>query len=234
MVANSSVYTPVTGATATMTMSSFLAGGAITKTIAGAMGTGVLTATRGKPAMIEWTYTGKYVAPASATLTSPTSDTIIAPRVAGATFTVGGVKYFVPEVVIDFGNTVILREDITDETGYHSAYITARKPTVKFSPEAVASKDWYADHLAGATAALVLNIGTVAGNQINFSFPKLQLINPPTEGDRNGMMTQDLEFMACENTDAGNDEYSIEFVPAGQGEAWAPMNVEGVVLEELE
>ena len=68
--------------------------------------------------------------------------------------------------------------------------------------------------LAGATAALVLYIGAVAGNQINFSFPKLQLINPPTEGDRNGMMTQDLEFMACENTDAGNDEYSIAFVPA--------------------
>jgi hypothetical protein len=27
---------------------------------------------------------------------------------------------------------------------------------------------------------------------------------------------------------------TIGFVPAGAGEAWAPMNVEGVVLEELE
>ena len=38
--------------------------------------------------------------------------------------------------------------------------------------------------------------------------------------------------------DAGAAQLSgtptIEFVPAGQGEAWAPMNVEGVVLEELE
>ena len=215
MANNAGVFTPVTGAITTLTMSSFLGAGAITKTIAGAMGTAVWTLNRGSPARAAWTFSGKYIAPSTTTIATPTYDAVDAPLVAEATLLIGGVKYIMPQVVFDFGNTVIMRQDINDHTGFRAAYITARAPTVKISPEAVGltSQDWYAAFVAGTTFSLAVTLGTDANNIIQLAIPNMQLNTAPNEGDRDGEATNELEFLCTEATAGGNDEYSITFPP---------------------
>lgn len=211
MTATSLAYAPNTGATDTLSFGCYYAGSRA-KFAAGAMGTAVFKLTRGQHTTIDWNFTGKYVAASASSLTTPTYDTVIAPRTV-ATFTLGGTTYRVPEFEFDLGNTVILREDITDATGYRAAYITNRSPRIRVTPEASAlgTKDWYADMIAGTTSAGVLTVGSSAGNTIAFSFPKLQLLSPPNESDRNGMLVETLEFKPIRNSDAGNDEYTITF-----------------------
>jgi len=209
MEATDGVFTPKTGATDTLSLGGFMTGRS--KYVIGAMGNGVLTSRRGQAAQIDWTFNGKWKLPDSTNVTGITYDSTISPR--GATITLDGQTYRMPEVVFDFGNNVILREDDNElTTGYRAAYITARAPRVRFSPEALplATKNWFLDHINSETFPMTMTIGTTAGNQIIVDFPQLQLIDPPNEEDRDGMMADALEFMPVQDTDDGDDEYSIE------------------------
>lgn len=206
------VASPVTGATDSLSFGLYFAGSRA-KYAAGCMGNAVFKMTRGQHMTIDWNFSGKYVAPAAASLTTPTYESVIAPRGA-ATFTIGGTTYRCPDFEFDLGNTVIMREDVSETTtGYRAAYITNRSPRFRVTPEASAlgTKDWFSDMLAGTTSAGVITIGSSAGNTISISMPKLQLVTSPKETDRNGMLAETLEFKPIRNTDAGNDEYTITF-----------------------
>lgn len=213
----SGTVAPVTGATQTGTLGLYNAGRL--KRCSGAMGTFTITYIRAKKPRIKWTLAGVPQPAGDVSLLTPTMTTIVAPRVGGATITVGGVRYRIDQLVFDLGNKVILREgmDETDEagnpTGYRCAYIVERRPTVKFAPEALpfSTRDWTAAYRARTTFALSLPVGTATGNTITLAAPKMVLAADPEDGDRGGLLTDQLEFVCTRNTDAGDDEFSLTF-----------------------
>jgi hypothetical protein len=164
------------------------------RTCFGAMGTGTITGVNGQPAVVSWTFTGKYSTPTTATILAPTRDTTIAPRCASATITIGGNSYKFPQWELDLGNEVTLREDQSDLTGYLSAFITNRKPVLKLSPEGSTSKIWDADFLASTEAAFSCAIGTASNNTITITATKLELAAPAEDEDRNGVFAEGLTF----------------------------------------
>lgn len=204
------VFTPITGEVDTLSFLEYRPGYG-TKYVVGAQGNAVFRGRRGEPMAIDWTFTGKRKAPDATTISAPTYDTTIPPRCAGGTLTLASTTYRIDEIEIDLGNVVILREDLTDATGYRSAYITDRAPIVRLALEsvAIATKDWYAAHLASTTTALAWTIGSTANNTFAWAMPKMQLVTDPNEGDRNGMLTNVLEFQMSENATTGDDEMSL-------------------------
>jgi hypothetical protein len=209
----SNVFTPMDGATETLTMGLYQDGRL--KRIAGCMGTFTLTIRRGQAARFAWDFRGVPSAPPSDTaMIAPTFVTTIAPRAGASVFTFGGSTYRVPEVSIELGNNVILREDITavdtasEATGYRAAYITDRRPVVRFSPEAslLAAIDHYDRERDSTTGALAITIGGWA-----ISCPALQLVNPPQDEDREGMHADALEFIA---TGSAGSELVLTHTPA--------------------
>jgi hypothetical protein len=201
---------PLSGTAATATIGGFLAGRFLS--LAGAMGKFNLICETGKPAMFDWEFDGVWQPPTSVALPAPAYPPVIPPRVANCTFTLGSLIYAVPKVEISVDNTLYMREDITQVSGYAAACITARKITVKVAPEALplATQDWYAAHLASTGLALNLAIGgATAGNSFTITAPNLVLLNPPGYEDRSGLLADSLEFLACRSTSLGDDELQI-------------------------
>lgn len=167
----------------------------------------------GNPVRSTWEGTGLWIAPTTAAMVAPTYPTTLAPRAASATFTIGGTSYKISSLDFDLGNVITYREDITTASGYFSAAITDRAPTVRIDPESLAlgTKDWYADHLASTEAALSLVINGGANNTLTISMPKLQLIEPPATDERTGVMTDMLTFAPNRSATAGDDSIVAVF-----------------------
>jgi hypothetical protein len=220
---SSHVYTPLTAANQTLTIGHYMgavAGGSGARLyeITGAMGKITFDFETGKPAIMSHEFDGVWQPVTSVTMPNPTYPTVIPPRVASSTFTIGGTVLKVPKVQITLDNTLLMREDVTKDSGYAGCCIPARKITVKVSPEALslATKDWFNDHLnhaySGYSAmALNLVIGSLANNTITFACPNLIQLNPPGYEDSSGLMRDSLEFVAIKNSSAGDDEFSITF-----------------------
>ncbi|MDA8376373.1 MAG: hypothetical protein M0Z50_04725 [Planctomycetia bacterium] len=203
-------FVPATGNGTTLTLGHYVDGRLAV--ISGAMGSCKITAEFGKPVTCDWTFDGLWQGKTDTALLTPTWPTVVPPRFAGAALTVGGNAYNISKCIVDIKNTVSPRQDVTNATGYHSFFIVDREITVAIDPEAVpiAAQDWYTAHLDSTTFAFSLQIGSVAGNMVTLAAPKLALVNAPEEGDRAGIVTDDLTFAAT--TSGGNDdEFSITF-----------------------
>ncbi len=145
---------------------------------------------------LDLTGQGCYVAPTAVAIITPTYSTVIPPVVRGITFTIGGTSYITNNIVIAGNNTLYLREDETSSTGFRSCVVTDRDPTLTVSVEsqAVGTKDWVADLVAGTEAALSIVIGTGSNTTLTIAAPKIQLRQAPQKGDRNGVLVEDLLF----------------------------------------
>ena len=185
------------------------------KSIVGAMGNAVWRFNAGQIVPIQFDFSGLWVAPSTATPPTVTHQTTTPPRFASATFTVGGTAYQISDLEFDMGNSTILREDPQTIQGYKSAWITDRRPVIRFAPEALnlgtGGKDWFADFLSGTTAQIVITLGTASNNTITITAPACQLVSPPTTGDRNGILTDVLEWRLNQNSDTEDSEYTIVF-----------------------
>lgn len=181
--------------------------------IAGAMANAVFTFRAGEVVPVRFSLMGKHITVATQTVPTVTHPTVIPPRFVSATFTIGGDTFQIDELEFDMGNQVIMREDPTDATGFRSAWIADRAPRVRISPEAtpLATKDWEAIFNAGTTAALSVVLGATTNNIITLAAPAIQLIAPPNDGERNGILTDVLEFSCNQNADTEDSEYTIVF-----------------------
>jgi hypothetical protein len=160
----------------------------------------------------EWEFKGAWVAPTDVALITPTYPTIIPPRFASATVTLGGANYKFSELDIEIENELTMREDATKASGIHSFCITNRRIKVTLDPEAAlfATKDFYADWAAGTQAALAITLGSVTHNTVSIAMPKLQVTKCEL-GDRNGILVDKLEMQSNRNAAAGDDEMVITF-----------------------
>ena len=164
------------------------------KTLAGCRGTFSIVAEDGAPAMVNFEFTGKYTGEADDTILAPTFPTVIPPTVKGTTLSFHSVTPKVSRVQIDTNNEVVLREDITDATGYHAAAIVNRKPSIVLDPEAgtVATKDWVAIRNASTAGSLNFVIGSATNNTVTIAASAVTINRAPS-GDRNGILTKAIE-----------------------------------------
>lgn len=207
------VFSPVTDATETLTIGSYTSG--LLKTMVGAMGTFTMTLRRGQKGRIAWNFTGVQAPPTDTANIAPTYITTKAPRVGATTLTIGGNTYRIPEVVIEYGADVQLREDLTavdsasEPTGYRAAMIVNRRTIVRVSPEAaaLATVNWHDIYRDSTTVALACEWGADANNSFEIAAPAMQLIADPTDEDRNGLLAHGLQFLCTRSAAAGNDDF---------------------------
>lgn len=184
------------------------------KTLAGCMGTFQIVSPNGRTPYIDWTFTGKWIAPTSASLLTPTYPTTLPMRYASATTTYNSVALCAEQITIDAGNNVIMRECAADATGYGAALVTDRYPKITANPESVAfaTRDSYAQLLAASEAEFLLVIPTPGGGDITISAPKAQVLNPQ-EAERSGLLVDQIEWGCNKNGTTHDQELSIAFNP---------------------
>jgi len=134
-------------------------------------------------------------------------------RAAGGATTFNAITICNESVTFDAGNTVVLRECATGESGYHAAIITNRKPMITANPEAklVATRPTYTNWIERLEANFTSTIASATGDgTFAIGAPKAQIINPQ-EGERNGLVTDELEFQCNRNGNTEDEELSITF-----------------------
>ena len=109
-----------------------------------------------------------------------------------------------------------MRECPTNVGGYISGIITDRKPKITVDPEAtlVATQDRWGEWLSQTEYLLELDVAGPAGGSsdavLTFDAPKAQIMNLQ-EGDRNKLVTDQLEFSCNKNGATHDEELSITF-----------------------
>lgn len=176
--------------------------GRMTK-IVGAVGDFSIVMETGKPAQIEWSFTGVLDAGTEAAKTAIMEDTaVLSPtfatqkplRSANALTLAGSYNPYIQSATFAAGNEVVLRECNQERAGYISGIITGRASTLSINPEAalVATDDTYGDWLTMQeyAASFTLTDGT---DSIVVASSKAQTTSV-SQSDRNGIVVDDMEI----------------------------------------
>ena len=152
---------------------------------------------------------GLWVDAADESLPSPTILELTPPVVQGGTFTIAGDDRAITSFSLDFQNEVVQKGDVNEAEGIASFEIVGRKTSGSIDPEDIAlnSLNPWSDWKNGTTKALVLEIGSDAGNTITVNIPDA-LYQRPSYSDRNGIRTYSLNFVCIGDAD---DEATIVF-----------------------
>lgn len=169
----------------------------------------------GAPGYMEWRFLGILSAIADATpLASIAYPDIVPPSFKGVTETMGGATIgCFTTFEMDMNNNLTPRKCAGATTGYQRVRILGRDVKGRIDPEGVlvATRDVYADYLAGTSRAFALDVGSVSGNIIQFDAPNVQNMNiTDDESDDLSIHTRELR-LAQPEFDAGGDyaEYTI-------------------------
>jgi hypothetical protein len=100
-------------------------------------------------------------------------------------------------------------------SGYISAWITDRVPTISLNPEqsTIADQDRWAAWVAQTEHAIELDINGPTNSVLSFDAPKAAIQNDQ-EGDRNAIVTEELELQCNKNGATHDEELSITFTAA--------------------
>lgn len=209
--ASGGTYTPSTGSASYTTIGAGVFQDGRFKSIAGACGDLVMRGRAGEVVRNFWRLRGVHQAPSSVALITPTYPTTIPPRLAAATFTIGGTAYKLATFELALNNVLAPREDAASAAGIHSFVVGDNDFTFRCSLESqlFSVQDFYSSHLAGTEAALSLVIGSVANNIITITAPKMQLAEAPQDEDANGVLRDNLLFQLNRSAAAGDDQLSI-------------------------
>jgi len=178
----------------------------------GARGNANIILEAGQIPRIEFSFKGKYVLPIdTADPGNATYESTTPPVVSSSSFSLNSVGTLVIQSVnVDIANEVSERPDLDDATSIAGFMITGRKPNGSFNPEAVllATYDFWTDWVGATQRALSVVCGATAGNICTITAPKV-IIDAISEGDRNGIRTEDIPFRL--SLDSGDDELVLSF-----------------------
>ncbi len=186
------------------------------KKITGARGTFTIEGTKGGILMINFTFTGKYVAPSEGVNQFTTPDPGPNPLpFQGVSYSLHGVSGLrIQALTFDMANNVVLENDVNDATGNRAAQITGRQPVGTVDPEQtdISTMDFFDKITTNAVGVQSFNLTGSAGNITTFSMPSVQILNVG-EGDRDGLRTESLDYQANRDPafDTGDDEITIVF-----------------------
>ncbi len=192
---------PGTGGVKTISIGGYFDG--VKKALRGAVGNADFVFVAGEAVRIDWTFMGIWVAPTDVAVLSATMPTATPLSFVSAALSLASYAHKVGNATLSLGNTLAMREDANDPSGYAHAIFTGRTPTFKFDPEAtlIATDDPYGDWAAYVEGALSIALGS-AGNGVAFAAPKAQ-ISQIDETDRGGIDANDITLQL--NSNAAND-----------------------------
>lgn len=190
--------------------------------LAGCRGNVKFSGKVGEPLMADFEFLGKYVGVVDGALITPTYESSLPKVLTGTTLQLvsAGVtttSLRASSVDLDMGNSLQLRESVSEATGFYSCLITDRNPNGKIDPEmtTVATYDFYGKWLAATSAAIT--VGPLGGSSTQFervtiSVPKA-ITSKIGDTDRNGISVADYSFRMVRASDSGSgdDEMSILF-----------------------
>lgn len=216
-VKSGQVFTPRTEAPGTnvktLTIAVYIDG--MRKLLRGCVGTFKLNCPSGKAAFFEFEFSGIWTTPTDTAILAPTYPTASPLRFATSTTQWNSVDLAVESMVLDSGNTIKLREDSSDVSGFKAGLITNRIVKVTANPEAklVATNPVYTKLLDMSEHSLVWSLDGPTNSVIAFSVPKAQIIGL-SEADREMLVTDDIEFQCNRNGSVVDEECSITFTAA--------------------
>lgn len=197
----------------TLTIGAYVDG--VFKSLAGCVGNFVINLQAGQPVSIDWTFEGVWQGVSDTALPTPTYPTDTCLRWAGGVGEWNDVNLFASTATVNSNNTIYIREHPNTEAGLLAGIITDRAPSVTVNPEAktVATQDRWAAWLASTQYALELDMGGPGNSVASIDAPKAQIINQQ-QGDREGLVTDEIEFLCGKNGATHDQEFSIVMTPA--------------------
>lgn len=216
-VKSSQVYTPrteVPGANVkTLTLAIYQDG--MRKILSGAAGTFRMVCPTGKVAYFEFDFMGIWNPPTDVAILTPTYPTDRGLRYASSTTTYNSVALCLENLTLDSGNTITMKECASNVYGYDYALITNRVVTVTGNPESklVATQDRFGLHIANTEAVLTWDLDGPTNAALTVSAPKAQIVDIK-EGDRNGLVIDDITWQCNRNASSIDQEASITFTAA--------------------
>lgn len=211
---SSVIYLPTSASQKTITMYLYNldTGSAVLYKFTGVVGDFDIKADAGKFGVVAFKMKGLYTEPTDVALPStPTYETTIAPSVQNASFSINSISsLIIKSLALNIGNTIADRDDISSPQGLKGFFVSLRKPKGSFNPEAgqVAAYNMWNDWTSSAQRALSVQVGSVAGNIITITAPKV-VIDAIKDGDQSGILTYENTFQLGLNT--GNDEVQLKF-----------------------
>lgn len=183
------------------------------KRMYGARGKAKFSAKAGEANYIDFDFLGVWNGRVDGAMLTTSPEPTIPPVFLSSNFLIASFAPVLQSYEIDIGNEVNLRVDSIIATGFREAIITARKPTVKFDPEdtTVALQDWYGKWKLGTSGALNIgNVGSTQYNRFKITAPKV-IYTKQSDADREKMAVVEVAGELAKNSDAGDDEFVLEF-----------------------
>jgi hypothetical protein len=195
----------------TLTIGSF--GDGKLKLLYGAVGNAKINLNVGKIITVDFEFQGVYSDESDVAIPASINYVNTLPlRYAGGTTTWASNSLFLQQATLDLRNIITPREQPTTAAGVHSCVITDRNPIVKSNPESklVATQARYSQFVAHAEGVLSFTIAGPSTSSVVIAAPKAQIVSVP-EGDRQGIVTDEIEWQLNKNVDAADQEFSIAF-----------------------
>jgi hypothetical protein len=185
------------------------------KFLAGAAGNFKMKFPNASLCTIEWEFQGVWQEPIDATILTPTHPDDTAARFGEATLTYNSVAQCVSNVEFDAGNEITRLQCPSTASGYKYAVIKDRMPKLTLDPEAqlVATEDRFGDWIAANEYAFSLVATGASDSTFTLGAPKAQ-ITSSKEGDREDVLTDDMELFCAKNGTTKDEEVSLTFTDA--------------------
>jgi hypothetical protein len=202
----SAVYTPISSSIPSLSMYFNVDG--VRHILTGARGTVALDIAAKQIPVLKFKFMGIYNAPTATALPSADFSGFQIPKVANtantSAFALFGYSGYLESLALDMNGDVQHRTLI----GYEEITFVDRKPsgTMIIEAPALASKDYFALAKAGTTGALVLQHGTVGGNIVSLSAPRVSLGNIAYQDSQGVQM---LSIPIVVSPSSGNDEITL-------------------------
>lgn len=196
----------------TLTIGCYLDG--MFKSLSGCAGTFKMICPTGKPAYIEWEFSGVWIPPTDVSIVTPTYPTALPLRYANSTSTWNSVALCLENITLDAGNEVVMRECAAGN-GYEAAIVVNRMPKITGNPETrlVASSDRYGQMIAMTEGVLTWGLDGPTNSVLTLSAPKAQII-ANKEGERNKIVVDDLEWQLNQNGSTVDSDVTMTFTAA--------------------
>ena len=197
----------------TLTIGAYCDG--VFKSICGAVGTFKFVCPTGRMAFFEFDFQGIWVPPTDVAILAPTYPTALPLRYANSPTSFASTALCLENITLDCGNEITYRECASTASGYHSAIITGRIPKVTGNPEAklIATRDPNGQFLAMTEGALTWGLDGPTNSVLTTAAPKAQIIKV-TEGYRNKLVTDEIEWQLNRNDSTQDQEFSFTFTAA--------------------
>jgi hypothetical protein len=185
------------------------------KKLSGAAGTFQMVCPTGRTAYFTFDFQGIWVAPDEVAILAPTYPTPLGLRFATSTTTWDSETMCLENITLDSGNTVIMKECSTSANGYDYALVTNRVVTVTGNPESISlgTQDRFDQHIANSEASLTWNLDGPTNSVLTITAPKAQIVDIK-EGDRNGLVVDDITWQCNRNGSNIDQEISMTFTAA--------------------